>query len=139
MVNPQLQVYNSLCKERYNLLGIEFKHCRYNEIGKPYHSIIYCDAPYRNVKQYTMVESFDFDTYDNWLIEMSKDNLVLISEYSMVGKHTDDFIKLEEWQLNKSIGAGQTDDESSIERLYYVKNGWMTKYFEEGEESDLDF
>lgn len=138
MVNPQLQVYNSLCTERESLLGIDFQNRRYNEIGKPYHAIIYCDAPYRNVKQYTMVESFDFEAYDNWLIEMAKDNLVLISEYSMIGKHVKEFIQLDEWTLNKSIGAGQTDDETSIERLYYVKNGWLTdKYFNESEALDF--
>lgn len=85
-----------------------------------------------------MVESFDFEAYDNWLIEMAKDNLVLISEYSMIGKHVKEFIQLDEWTLNKSIGAGQTDDETSIERLYYVKNGWLTdKYFNESEALDF--
>ena len=54
---------------------------------------------------------------------------MLISEYSMIGKHTKEFIQLDEWTLNKSIGAGQTDDESSIERLYYVKDGWLTEEF----------
>lgn len=138
MVNPQLQVYNSLCAERESLLGINFQNRRYNEIGKPFHAVIYCDAPYRNVKQYTMVEPFDFEAYDNWLIEMSKDNLVLISEYSMIGKHVKEFIQLDEWTLNKSIGAGQTDDETSIERLYYVKDGWLTdKYFSERETIDF--
>lgn len=138
MVNPQLQVYNSLCAERESLLGIDFQNRRYNEIGKPYHAIIYCDAPYRNVKQYTMVESFDFEAYDNWLIEMAKDNLVLISEYSMIGKHVKEFIQLDEWTLNKSIGEGQTDDETSIERLYYVKGGWLTdKYFNDNEALDF--
>lgn len=140
IVNPQLQVYNSLCKERGRILDVDFKHRRYNEIGKPHHAIIYCDAPYRNVKQYTMVEPFDFEAYDDWLIEMAKDNLVLISEYSMIGKHTENFVLLDEWQLNKSIGAGQTEDESSIERLYYVKGGWLTdKYFENQEDEELDF
>ena len=48
------------------------------------------------------------------------------------------FVQLDEWQLNKSIGAGQTDDETSIERLYYVKGGWLTdKYF--GNCEELDF
>ncbi|MBO5389114.1 MAG: DNA adenine methylase [Lachnospiraceae bacterium] len=139
MVNPQLQVYNSLCKERPSLLGIDFQHRKYNEIGKPHHAVIYCDAPYRGTKQYTMVESFDFDAYDEWLIEMSKDNLVLISEYSMIGKHTKEFVQLDEWQLNKSIGAGQTDDESSIERLYYVKGGWLTEEFLSKDSEDFDF
>lgn len=139
-VNPQLQVYNSLCSERDKLVGIDLKNRRYNEIGKPYHAVIYCDAPYRNVKQYTMVEPFDFEAYDNWLIEMAKDNLVLISEYSMMGNHVKDFIQLDEWTLNKSIGAGQTDDETSIKRLYYVKGGWLTdKYFNKTENEELEF
>ena len=139
-VNPQLQVYDSLCSERDKLVGIDFQNRRYNEIGKPYHAVIYCDAPYRNVKQYTMVEPFDFEAYDNWLIEMAKDNLVLISEYSMMGNHVKDFIQLDEWTLNKSIGAGQTDDETSIERLYYVKGGWLTdKYFNNTENEELEF
>lgn len=138
MVNPQQQVYNSLVNERHNILGIDFQHRKYNEIGNPHHAIIYCDAPYRNVKQYTMVEHFDFEQYDNWLIEMSKDNLVLISEYSMEGQHTEEFIQLDEWKLNKSIGSGVTDDETSIERLFYVKNGWLTdKYF--ATSIDFDF
>lgn len=138
--NPQQQVYNSLCAERPNLIGIDFQHRRYNEIGKPHHAIIYCDAPYRGVKQYTMVEEFDFDAYDDWLIDLAQDNLVLISEYTMVGKHTDKFIELDRWTLNKSIGAGQTEDESSVERLFYVKNGWLTdKYFNKTIEVDDNF
>lgn len=140
-VNPQEQCYRSLQRERGNLLGIDFQHRQYNEIGKPYHAIIYCDAPYRNTKQYTMVETFDFEEYDEWLIEMAKDNLVLISEYSMVGKHTDKFIEVDRWTLNSSIGSGLTDDETSVERLYYVKNGWLTdKYFENSNrDSEYDF
>lgn len=140
-VNAQEQCYRSLQRERGNLLGIDFQHRKYNEIGKPYHAIIYCDAPYRNVKQYTMVEPFDFEEYDEWLIEMAKDNLVLISEYSMAGKQADKFIEVDRWTLNKSIGSGQTDDETSVERLYYVQNGWLTaKYFENSNsDSEYDF
>lgn len=140
IVNPQEQVYNSLCRERENLIGIDFQNRRYNEMGHPHHAVIYCDAPYRNVKQYTMVEQFDFEAYDNWLIEMSKDNLVLISEYSMAGNNSDKFIQLDEWTLNKSIGAGMTDDETSVERLYYVKDGWLTKeYLEASGLDNYDF
>ena len=139
-VDPQIQTYNSLTKERENLLGIEFAYKRYNEIEKTYHSIVYCDAPYRNTTRYNSMERFDFDEYDDWLIELSKDNLVLISEYSMVGKHQNEFIELDSWELNKSIGAGQTDCEQTIEKLYYVKNGWLTdKYFNTENEDEFDF
>ena len=126
--------------EYIHIKDIDFQNRRYYEIGNPYHAVIYCDAPYRNVKQYTMVEPFDFDKYDEWLIEMSKNNLVLISEYSMAGKHMREFIELDRWTLNKSIGAGQTDDESSVERLFYVKNGWLTeKYFDNSSNVEDDF
>ena len=138
--NPQLQCYNSLLKEIEHLQGIDFQCRTYDEIGEPYHSIIYCDAPYRGgVKGYKIngTKKFDFEAYDEWLIKQSKNNLVLISEYQMTGKHVKDFIQLDEWTLNKSIGAGQTDDETSIERLYYVKDGWLTKeYFEKNDEDD---
>lgn len=141
VVNPQLQVYNSLCLERDKLLGVDFKVQKYKDIGDVKNSIIYCDAPYRNVKQYTMVDAFDFDEYDEWLLKMSENNLVLISEYSMNGKYRDKFKLLKSWQLNKSIGAGNTDDESSIENLYYVKGGYLTQYFEnnDADEDELDF
>lgn len=138
-VNAQEQCYRSLSKERESLIGVDFQHRSYRDIGHPHGAIIYCDAPYRNVKQYTMVEEFDFEKYDEWLIEMSKDNLILISEYTMAGKHTDKFIELDRWTLSKSIGAGQTEDESSVERLFYVKGGWLTDRFEESDSEEYEF
>lgn len=140
-INPQLQVYNSLCAERHMLEGIDFQHREYNQIGDVKGSIIYCDAPYRNVKGYDMLhDEFDFDAYDEWLIRMSKDNLVLISEYSMMGKHVKDFVQLEEWTLNKSIGSGNAFNETTVERLYYVKDGWLTdKYFNNNADEELEF
>jgi site-specific DNA-adenine methylase len=133
-VNPQLQVYRSLCKEVDLVKDIEFTCRKYNEIGKPYHSIIYCDAPYRGTTQYIGADNFDFDAYDKWLIEMAKDNLVLISEYIMP---YDNFDRIDTWNLSKSIGRGNTSDESSIENLYCVRGGWLTdKYFND---SAFDF
>lgn len=136
--NAQLQVYNSLVKEVPLIENVDFKCQDYKSIGEPYHSIIYCDAPYRGTKQYSMVDKFDFNEYDDWLLRMSKNNLVLISEYSMVGQHSNEFIMLDHWQLNKSIGSGNTDDESSIEYMFYVKDGWLTdKYFEDTEDYEF--
>lgn len=129
-VNPQLQCYNSFIQERKLFKGIDFSCHSYNEIGEPVHSIIYCDAPYRNTHTYRYNEKFDFSKYDEWLIKMSLNNLVIISEYSMVGENEERFIELDNWVLNKNIGAGQTDNEQSIERLYYVSGGYLTdKYF----------
>lgn len=137
-VNPQEQMYNSLLKERNLLEGINFRCCKYNELEIQNNSVIYCDAPYRNTARYDYVEKFNFDEYDEWLIDKSKNNLVLISEYTMMGKQHNMFIELANWELSKGIGAGHTDDESSIERLYYVRDGWLTdKYFNKND--DFEF
>lgn len=133
MVNPQIQVYNSLLLERDKLLGIDFQCKAYNELDNVHHSIIYCDAPYRGKTTYRNIGQFDFVSYDKWLVDISKDNLVFISEYSMKGNLEDNFIQLDEWTLNKSIGAGNTDSETSVEKLYYVKDGWLTKKLFEAE------
>ena len=139
-VNPQEQAYNSLKAESVLLKDITFINARYNEIDIKDNSVIYCDAPYRNTyyDTYGYTEKLDFEAYDEWLIEKSKNNLVLISEYQMFGKHTLDFIELKSWEFNKSIGAGHSETENSVEKLFYVKNGWLTKkYFEK--QSDFDF
>lgn len=144
-VNPQLQCYNQLLKEREMLSGADFRTCSYEQIGKPYHAIIYCDSPYKGTHGYmggelvncsTRKTTFDFEKYDNWLAEMAKENLIIISEYSM---NPDRFGLIESVQLNKGVGGGNTDDESSIENLYYVKGGWLTdKYFNHNTESESD-
>ena len=127
------------------LSGADFRTCSYEQIGKPYHAIIYCDSPYKGTHGYmggelvncsTRKTTFDFEKYDNWLAEMAKDNLIIISEYSM---NPDRFGLIESVQLNKGVGGGNTDDESSIENLYYVKGGWLTdKYFNHNTESESD-
>lgn len=136
-VNPQIQCYNSLLRERELLNNAKFRVCSYDEIGEPYHAIIYCDSPYKGTHGYmntgdscsksTRKTDFDSVAYDEWLIRMSKNNLVIISEYRM---NPDRFGLIDSIHLNKGVGAGNTDDETSIENLYYVKNGWLTdKYF----------
>ena len=130
--NPQLEAYNALISEIPLISSMKFTCCDYKDIGRPLHSIIYCDAPYRGTAQYQMVDKFNFDEYDAWLLKMAKDNLVLISEYSMIGRLSSSFELLETWNLQSSIGSGHSDDVSNMECLYYVKNGWLTdKYFGE--------
>lgn len=123
IVDLQIKGYNSLCRERKSLLGVHFNACDYafNNIKK--HSIVYCDAPYRNTIEY-MTGKFDFKNYYNWLIELSKDNLVIISEYSMPKQ----FKEIDTFVLNGCIG-GVVEDQPN-ECLYVVKGGWLVdKYF----------
>ena len=69
-------------KQRKNLQNIKFKCCSYIEINKNIKDfVIYCDPPYKGTLKYTT--DFDYDKFYKWCKEMSKNNIVLISEYWM--------------------------------------------------------
>ena len=69
-------------KQRKNLQNIKFKCCSYDEINKNIKDfVIYCDPPYKGTLKYTT--DFDYDEFYKWCKEMSKNNIVLISEYWM--------------------------------------------------------
>ena len=69
-------------KQRKNLQNIKFKCCSYIEINKNIKDfVIYCDPPYKGTLKYTT--DFDYDEFYKWCKEMSKNNIVLISEYWM--------------------------------------------------------
>ena len=69
-------------KQRKNLQNIKFKCCSYDEINKNIKDfVIYCDPPYKGTLKYTT--DFDYDKFYKWCKEMSKTNIVLISEYWM--------------------------------------------------------
>ena len=69
-------------KQRKNLQNIKFKCCSYDEINKNIKDfVIYCDPPYKGTLKYTT--DFDYDKFYKWCKEMSKNNIVLISEYLM--------------------------------------------------------
>ena len=44
--------------------------------------VIYCDIPYRRATKYA-TKNFPYEEFYQWAIEMSKHNIVLISEYDM--------------------------------------------------------
>jgi DNA adenine methylase len=47
-------------------------------------SVIYCDIPYKNTKQYTTSKNFDYDFFYNWCRIKAKQGFnVFISEYEM--------------------------------------------------------
>lgn len=141
--NNQLVGYNSCCKEQSLLRGIDISCKRYTDIGKPHHAIIYCDAPYIGTIQYEGVEEkFDFNEYYKWLKDISKDNLVFISEYRMP---INDFKSIKQIQLKSHFGTDFTGGEhieqsQAIEQLFVVRDGWLVdKYYSDNNEDNYDF
>ena len=78
------EAIKNLKKQAPLLKDIEFK-C-YNFLDLPKDKIkgyvIYCDIPYRGTTKYK-TNSFPYEKFYEWAIEMAKNNTVLISEYNM--------------------------------------------------------
>ncbi|MGL5962159.1 MAG: hypothetical protein ACRCZ0_09455 [Cetobacterium sp.] len=49
-------------------------------IKSPKGSLVYCDIPYKNTKQYNTSKYFDHTLFYEWVREISKTSMVVISE-----------------------------------------------------------
>ena len=55
----------------------------YQDFSKVYGAILYLDPPYEGTTQYGYINSFDSQEFYDWAFEMSKNNIVIISSYSI--------------------------------------------------------
>lgn len=72
---------NSLMKQLPKLEGVVFSDCDYRSFN-PKASLIYCDPPYYGTTGYAAVGRFDHELFWETMREWSKDNVVVVSEYS---------------------------------------------------------
>ena len=109
----------NLNKQRDNLINIKFECCDFRDIKDISDYVIYCDPPYRNTTKYK-TETFPYKEFYDWCRQMSKDNIVLISEYWM----PDDFecIWEKESKVNFDSNRNPNDDKNKrIEKLFKLK------------------
>ena len=78
----QLQQLERL-KQLQQLDLLEANNKDYREYSDISNSIIYLDPPYENATNKYKVKSFDSQSLYDWAVEMSKDNIVLISSYEV--------------------------------------------------------
>jgi DNA adenine methylase len=76
----------------------------YREYIGTKNALIYCDPPYANTKQYANSTNFDYEEFWNVMRELSKDNIVLISELNA----PDDFKCI--WEKSVSRTMKSTDN-----------------------------
>lgn len=105
----------NLEEQRNKLNGICFACLDYDEVYFKPNSLIYCDPPYKGTKQYTNSKLFDYDKFWDWTREMSKKNIVLISEETAPA----DFKCIWEQKVNRSIKA--QDKSYATEKLFILK------------------
>ena len=79
-VNEQIR---NTQKQIGKLNGAIFVSGEYYEMNIPNNSIIYCDIPYKNTKQYATSKNFDYDKFWQWCRDMSSiGHKVFVSEYN---------------------------------------------------------
>lgn len=64
------------------LKNINFNYGDYLDITGISNAVIYCDPPYENTKQYGSSKKFNHEKFWVWVREMSKNNIVLVSEHN---------------------------------------------------------
>ena len=104
---------NKCIKDVETLKDVEFENKDYTEFEHLKNFVIYCDPPYS--RNHKFKYPFDNDKFWSWCKEMSKNNIVLVSEQSCPIEHE---ILLE----TKHLGARYNKSgPTTTENLYLIK------------------
>ena len=106
------EAIQNLRKQQINLKDIKFvyKDFKHINISKIKNCVIYCDPPYKNATKYQF-KNFDYEYFYKWIKELSLNNKVFISEYSMPSEFTEIWNK----QITISINP---NTQYKTEKLY---------------------
>lgn len=107
------QIKNTL-KQIDELRNVDFHSGSYDELIIPDNSIIYCDIPYINTKQYDVSKNFDYNKFYDWCREMKAKGKykIFVSEYTMPS----DFKCI--WQKEITNAMNPTITKKPIEKLF---------------------
>ena len=107
----------NLKEQAKNLKGIDFRRCDYREfpIHEYKNALFYLDPPYRDTKQYAK-QQIDYDEFYNFCRELSKNNIVLISEYTMPS----DFTCIWSKPVKVLQKSDRVEGDTAVEKLFVV-------------------
>lgn len=114
-------IYNERVKnlkdQAFNLSDIEFRCCDYHHYKDIQGGLIYFDPPYKNTKQYSK-QSIDYDEFYDFCRELSKKNIVVVSEYNM----PEDFVCI--WEKDRKVlqKSDRKSGEIATEKLFVHKD-----------------
>ena len=72
----------NILKQVPKIMDVEFIHSDYRKVEIENNALLYCDIPYENTKYEMYEEKFNHVEFWKWAREVSKTNIVLISEYN---------------------------------------------------------
>ena len=104
-------------KEWDDIKGVHFEYSDY--LGFSFNnSLVYCDIPYKDTKQYATSKGFNHEQFYDWCREQAKRNIVFVSEYNA----PDDFECVWQQEVKSSLSANGVTGGSkvSVEKLFKV-------------------
>ena len=109
--NYYREASNNILSQRDSIKDIYFSCCDYTVL-EPHNSVVYCDPPYANKKQYANAMKFDYERFWNVIRMWSKDNFVIVSELNA----PEDFKCV--WGKPVSRSIKTTDKTVATEKLF---------------------
>lgn len=105
-------IRNTMAQVPY-LKGVKFTSHEYYDVDYPTNSLIYCDPPYKNTKQYATSKDFDHEKFYVWCRWMSSLGYkIFVSEYEM----PDDFKCV--WQMDVKTAQNPHKTKLATEKLF---------------------
>ena len=108
----------NLLKQAENIEDVEFVSIDYREMVIPDNSLIYCDPPYKDIKQYQTTGKFNHDIFWDWCRKKkSEGHIIFISEYNA----PNDFECVKEVKRTISLGLN-SNSKKVTEKLFREKD-----------------
>ena len=102
----------NVLKQSERIQDVHFECMNYTDINVQ-GALIYCDPPYQGTTKYK--DDFDHQQYWEWVRAMSKNNIIICSEYSA----PDDFLCI--WQKKSTITLDNKSRKGAVEKLFLIK------------------
>ena len=103
----------SLLKDFEGLKNAQFTCLDYRDVPIPKGAIVYADPPYENTTGYSLGK-FDSDEFWEYMRELSKEHIVLISEQTA----PDDFERIWEQELTRILDVNKKNNFKITEKLF---------------------
>lgn len=111
--NMSNEAIRNLLKQSKDLKDIKFECKDFREIKNISGYVIYCDPPYKDTTKYK-TEDFPYDEFYEWCREISRNNIILISEYWM----PNDFKCIWEKESKVNFDSNRKNASKRIEKLF---------------------
>jgi DNA adenine methylase len=108
------EAIRNIKKQIPKILDVDFIHGDYRNIEYPNNSLVYCDIPYKNSSYEMYQENFNHSEFWEWVRKMSKNHIVIVSEYDA----PKDFSCIFEKELTTSFDNKQTKKDT--EKLFRI-------------------